>query len=67
MLATVFGAYVRGFKVVLLSDCVASAYGEDLHQFALSNVQRRLGWVLTLDELQDKLDLPERQAAVAAR
>lgn len=67
VLATVFGAYVRGFKVVLLSDCVASAYGEDLHAFALSNVQRRLGWVLTLDELQGKLGLTERQTAVAGR
>lgn len=55
VLATVFGAYVRGFKAVLLSDCVASAYGDDLHDFALSNIQRRLGWVLTLDELEDKL------------
>ena len=55
VLASVFGAYVRGFRAVLLSDCVASAYGEDLHAFALSNIQRRLGWVLTLDELEDKL------------
>lgn len=55
VLATVFGAYVRGFKVVVASDCVASAYGEDLHQFALANVQRRLGWVLTVDELARKL------------
>lgn len=55
VLASVFGAYVRGFKVIVLSDCVASAYGEDLHRFALSNIQRRLGWVLTLDELEEKL------------
>lgn len=55
VLATTFGGYVRGFRVVLLSDCVASAYGEDLHRFALANVQRRLGWVLTLEELEAKL------------
>lgn len=55
VLATVFGAYIRSYKVVVLSDCVASAYGEDLHQFALSNIQRRLGWVLTLNEMEDKL------------
>jgi len=67
VLATVFGAYVRGFKVVVLSDCVASAYGEDLHRFALSNIQRRLGWVLSLDELEDKLAPPQRQAIHAAR
>lgn len=66
VLATVFAAYVRGFKMVVLSDCVASAYGEDLHRFALSNIQRRLGWVLTLDELEDKLELPHEHLARAA-
>ena len=66
VLATVFGAYVRGFKVVVLSDCVASAYGEDLHRFALSNIQRRLGWVLTLDELEGRLEPPQKQLACAA-
>lgn len=66
VLASAFGAYVRGFKVVLLSDCVASAYGEDLHRFALANVQRRLGWVLTLQELEEKLDNPGQRVARAA-
>jgi nicotinamidase-related amidase len=65
VLATVFGAYVRGFRAVLLSDCVASAYGDDLHEFALSNIQRRLGWVLTLDEFEDKL-APSRTPRHAA-
>ena len=55
VLATTFGAYNRGFRAVVVSDCVASAYGEDLHDFALANIQRRLGWVLDLDELQAKL------------
>ena len=65
VLATTFGAYVRGFKNVLLSDCIASAYGPDLHTFALSNIQRRLGWVLTLDELDAKLGPPQRAFARA--
>jgi len=56
VLASVFGAYCRNYTVVVPSDCVASAYGEDLHQFALSNIQRRLGWVITLDELEEKLN-----------
>ena len=55
VLATTFGAYNRGFSTVIVSDCVASAYGEDLHRFALSNIERRLGWVLSLDELGTKL------------
>jgi nicotinamidase-related amidase len=56
VLATAFGAYNRAFRVVVISDCVASAYGNDLHEFALSNIQRRLGWVLSIDELEAKLD-----------
>ena len=67
VLATVFGAYVRGFKAIVISDCVASAYGEDLHRFALANIQRRLGWVLTLDETDAKLSSPHRLVAQAGR
>jgi nicotinamidase-related amidase len=67
VLASVYGAYVRNFKVVVLSDCVASAYGEDLHAFALANIQRRLGWVLTLDELEEKLGISRPASAGAAR
>jgi nicotinamidase-related amidase len=67
VLATAFGAYVRGFKVVVISDCVASAYGEDLHRFALANIQRRLGWVLTLDEMNAKLAPPRRLVAQVSR
>ncbi len=55
VLATAFGAYNRGLRVVIVSDCVASAYGEDLHRFALANIERRLGWILTLDEVEEKL------------
>ena len=55
VLSSVFGAYCRGYRAVVLTDCVASAYGEDLHRFALSNIQRRLGWVLNLDSLAKKL------------
>lgn len=56
VLASVFGAYCRNYTVVVPSDCVASAYGEDLHRFALANIQRRLGWVVSLDELEEKLN-----------
>ena len=55
VLASTFGAYNRGLRAIVLADCVASAYGEDLHTFALANIQRRLGWVLDLDELEQKL------------
>ncbi len=65
VLASVFGAYCRGYRSVVPVDCVASAYGEDLHQFALANIQRRLGWVLTLDELEEKLGAPAIAAGSA--
>lgn len=45
----------RGFKLIVISDCVASAYGQDLHVFALQNISRCLGWVLTLQEFEEKL------------
>ncbi len=50
-----FAAYNRDLKVVVAADCVASAYGSDLHEFALDNVRRRLGWVLTNAEISAKL------------
>jgi nicotinamidase-related amidase len=55
VLASAFGAYNRGLKVVVVADCVASAYGEDLHHFALDNIRRRLGWVLSLEQVRAKL------------
>lgn len=71
VLSSTFGAYNRGFRVVAISDCIASAYGEDLHRFALENIGRRLGWVLTLEELEEKLGAgrkaPEAAPAGAAR
>ncbi|MCC7486990.1 MAG: cysteine hydrolase [Burkholderiales bacterium] len=55
VLCTAFAAYCRDLKVVVAADCVATAYGPDLHEFALDNVRRRLGWVLTNGELMEKL------------
>lgn len=55
VLASTFGAYSRDLRVVIVADAVASAYGQDLHVFALQNIQRRLGWVLTIDQLLEKL------------
>ncbi len=50
-----FESVNRGFKLVMISDCVASAYGRDLHAFGLQNVARCLGWVLTIQEFEEKL------------
>lgn len=50
-----FESVNRGFKLIMISDCVASAYGKDLHEFGLQNVARCLGWVLTIPEFEEKL------------
>lgn len=50
-----FAAYNRDLKVIVAADCVASAYGQDLHEFALDNVRRRLGWVLANAEIAERL------------
>jgi len=34
----------------VLSDCVASMYGDELHVLGLQNVARCLGWVVTNEQ-----------------
>ncbi len=55
VLCTAFEASNRRYAPVVLSDCVASMYGPDLHEFALENVRRTFGWVLSLNELEQVL------------
>ena len=50
-----FEAFNRDYGVVVVSDCVHSMYGDDLHAFGLDNVARCFGWVLTADEVIAKL------------
>jgi nicotinamidase-related amidase len=52
---TAFSAFNRDFQVVVISDCVASMYGEDLHVLGLENVKRCLGYVLTVEEFKGKI------------
>jgi nicotinamidase-related amidase len=55
-----FESMNRGFRVVVIEDCVGSMYGEDLHEAALQNIARCLGWVLTAEQVREKV-----QAGVA--
>lgn len=55
VLCAAFESVNRGYKTVVISDCVASMYGQDLHIFGLQNVARCLGWVLTVDEFKKKV------------
>lgn len=55
VLCTAFECFNRDLAPIVISDCVASMYGPDLHLFGLECVSRCLGWVLTADELRAKL------------
>jgi len=55
VLNTSFSAFNYDYRVVVLSDCVASMYGDDLHVLGLQNVARCLGWVITNEQLFEKL------------
>ena len=56
VLNTAFTAFNFDYRVAVLSDCVASMYGEDLHVLGLQNVARCLGWVITNQQFFDKID-----------
>jgi nicotinamidase-related amidase len=56
VLNTAFTAFNFDYRVVVLSDCVASMYGADLHVLGLQNVARCLGWVITNQQFFDKID-----------
>jgi nicotinamidase-related amidase len=55
VLNTAFTAFNFDYRVVVLSDCVASMYGDDLHALGLQNVARCLGWVITNEQFFEKL------------
>ena len=55
VLNTSFTAFNFDYRVVVLSDCVASMYGDDLHVLGLQNVARCMGWVITNEQLFEKL------------
>jgi biuret amidohydrolase len=67
-----FEAFNRDYAVVVVSDCVHSMYGDDLHELGLDNVARCIGWVLSVDQTVEKLEQGARQSpaeseAVGAR
>jgi len=55
VLNTAFTAHNKNFRTVVLSDCVASMYGDDLHELGLQNVQRCLGWVIDNETFKQKI------------
>ncbi len=67
VLNTSFTAFNNDYRVVLLSDCVGSMYGDDLHVLGLQNVARCLGWVITNDQLVEKMSASAPAQRAAAR
>ena len=61
-----FEAFNRDLGVIVVSDCVNSMYGEDLHEFGLENVARCFGWVLSVDEVAEKLGAGAASVAPSA-
>ena len=55
VLNTSFTAFNYDYRVVVLSDCVASMYGDDLHVLGLQNISRCLGWVITNKQFFEKM------------
>ena len=55
ILPAAFSAFNFDYRVVVLSDCVARMYGDDLHVLGLQNISRCLGWVITNRQLFEKL------------
>ena len=55
VMATTFAAGNRGYRPVVISDCVASMRGRDQHWMALEIMARSIAWVLTVDEFEAKI------------
>lgn len=55
VMATTFAAGNRGYKPVVISDCVASMRGIDQHWMALEIMSRSIAWVMTIDEFTAKV------------
>ncbi|MBM3925393.1 MAG: cysteine hydrolase [SAR202 cluster bacterium] len=55
VLATAYELTNRNLGAITIKDCVASTYGEDLHELGLQQLARCQGWVIGLDALEGKL------------
>ncbi len=52
---TTFSTANRGYKPVVISDCVASMRGKDSHWMALELMSRSIAWVLSVEEFKEKV------------
>jgi biuret amidohydrolase len=56
VLATVFDAFSRDFRVVVLSDACGSMNGEAYHRFALMEIEAALGFTMTATEFRELIE-----------
>ena len=54
---TTFGASNRGYKPILVEDCVGSMRGKEQHISALNIISNSIGWVIKKNEIYKKLDI----------
>ena len=54
---TTFGASNRGYKPILVEDCVGSMRGKEQHLSALNIISKSIGWVIKKNEIYKKLDI----------
>jgi len=64
VLNTSFTAFNFDYRVVVLSDCVASMYGDDLHVLGLQNIARCLGWVISNEQFFEKIGADRQGRAI---
>jgi nicotinamidase-related amidase len=62
--STAYDASCKAYKVITVSECVATWFGEDLQELGLQQLGRCQGWVLTLAELAAKLRTAEASTEV---
>lgn len=55
VMCAAFESQNRDLKTIVVADCVHTMYGDDLHWFGLQNIARCLGWVVSLDDLMEKV------------
>jgi biuret amidohydrolase len=53
--STAYSLSNLGYRVVVIEDCVASTRGVDHHVMALELMSRSFCWVMTVDEVREKL------------
>ena len=54
---TTFGASNRGYKPILVEDCVGSMRGKEQHISVLNIISKSIGWVIKKNEIYKKLDI----------